>query len=489
MRSIFKLTAGLVPLMIAAMTVRSATPPLPISPAPTARQVAWNQLHAYAFLHFSVNTFTDKEWGYGDESPDVFNPTDFDPDQIATTIKNAGLTGIVLTCKHHDGFCLWPSKYTEHCVKNSKWKNGKGDVVRDISDACKRHGLKFGIYLSPWDRNSPLYGTPAYVTYYRNQLRELLTNYGPIFEVWWDGANGGDGWYGGAKETRKIDRATYYDWANTIKIVRELQPDACIFSDVGPDARWIGNEDGVAGDPCWQTLSPAGMAPGAAGQATLNSGERNGDSWIPAEADVSIRPGWFYHKAEDAKVKTPDELTDLYFKSVGRGSNLILNIPPDRRGRISDNDVASLTGWKKKLDGIFADNLCSTARFESDEVRGKDPRYAAGKITSSDGLAYFASDDGDRTPTVQVVWDKPVTFDLVRIGEQISLGQRVDRAKLETWDGQKWIPFGQIEGIGPQRLVLGTQVTTPRLRISVTEASASPAMCNLGVFDSKLKTK
>ncbi len=263
-------------LLSAAGTMYPWSAPAPYGPVPSARQLAWHQLECYAFLHFTVNTFTDREWGNGDEPEKVFNPTDFDADQIVGTVKDAGLRGVVLTCKHHDGFCLWPSKYTEHSVKNSPWKNGKGDVVKEISDACRRHGLKFGVYLSPWDRNHKDYARPEYITYYRNQLRELLTNYGPIFELWFDGANGGDGYYGGARERRNIDNRTYYDWENTWKIVRQLQPGACMFSDGGPDIRWIGNESGFAGETCWATVNRAGTFPGHADGRTLVQGQRNG---------------------------------------------------------------------------------------------------------------------------------------------------------------------------------------------------------------------
>ena len=254
----------------------AAAPPEPYGPVPSPRQLRWHDVECYGFLHFSINTFTDKEWGYGDESPAQFNPTAFDADQIAGTAKEAGLRGLVLTCKHHDGFCLWPSQYTEHSVKHSPWKDGKGDVVREISDACRRHGLKFGVYLSPWDRNHKDYARPEYLTYYRNQLRELLTNYGPIFEMWFDGANGGDGYYGGARERRNIDNRTYYDWDNTWKIVRELQPDACMFSDAGPDVRWVGNESGFAGQTCWATFTRASVWPGHADPQGTEPGRPGG---------------------------------------------------------------------------------------------------------------------------------------------------------------------------------------------------------------------
>src|SRR5579862_8734425 len=297
--------------------------PAPYGPLPTDRQLMRHHDDFWGFVHFTVNTFTGKEWGWGDEDPNLFHPADFDPAQIARTAKDSGMKGLILTCKHHDGFCLWPSRYTERSVKNSSWLGGKGDVVRSLSDSCREHGLKFGVYLSPWDRNHPEYGQPAYITYYRNQLRELLSEYGPIHEVWFDGANGGDGYYGGANETRKIDPKTYYDWPETWQIVRELAPQAVIFSDIGPDLRWVGNEDGIAGDPCWCTLKIGEAAPGAAGSASLSSGDRRGDRWIPAECDVSIRPGWFYHAHEDDKVKTPKELVDLYYKSIGRGATLL----------------------------------------------------------------------------------------------------------------------------------------------------------------------
>ncbi len=345
-------------------------PPAPYGPVPTERQLRWHELEFYGFLHFTVNTFTDKEWGYGDESEKVFNPTAFDADQIVRTAKQAGMKGLILTTKHHDGFCLWPSQYTEHCVKNSPWKDGHGDVVKEISDACRKRGLKFGVYLSPWDRNHKQYGRADYIVYYRNQLRELLTHYGDIFTVWFDGANGGDGFYGGARETRRIDNRTYYDWPNTWKIVRELMPRAVMFSDAGPDFRWVGNEAGLAGDPCWATLdlTRPGRYPGGSSEG-LNSGERPGTAWLPAECDVSIRPGWFYHASEDSRVKTPAKLLDIYYKSVGRGACLNLNIPPDRRGLIPENDRKSLEEFRRILDATFGTNLAAGAKLTASNIR------------------------------------------------------------------------------------------------------------------------
>ena len=291
----------------------------------------------YNFLHFTVNTFTDKEWGAGDEDPAIFNPTAFDADQILETLKAAGSRGVILTCKHHDGLCLWPTKTTEHCVRNSPWRGGRGDAVKELSEAAARHGLKFGVYVSPWDRNQGTYGTPAYLAIYRQQVRELLTNYGPIFEIWHDGANGGDGYYGGAREKRVINKHTYYDWETTWKLERELQPNAVLFSDVGPDVRWVGNENGIAGDTCWAAYTPlatdGGTAvPGDVREKQSTVGTRDGKYWMPAECDVSIRPGWFWHASENARVKTPPELLALYYRSAGRGASFLLNVPPDRRG-------------------------------------------------------------------------------------------------------------------------------------------------------------
>lgn len=437
----------------------------------------------YGFLHFTVNTFTDKEWGYGDEDEKVFNPTDFDADQIVRTAKDAGMKGLVLTCKHHDGFCLWPSKFTEHSVKNSPWKDGKGDVVKDISDACRRHGLKFGVYLSPWDRNSRVYGTPDYITYCRNQLRELLTSYGDVFVVWFDGANGGDGFYGGARETRHIDNRTYYDWPNTWKIVRELMPGAVMFSDAGPDIRWVGNENGIAGDPCWATLDMTrpGRYPGGSSDG-LNSGERPGTAWLPPECDVSIRPGWFYHANEDAKVKSPRQLLDIYYKSVGRGACLNLNIPPDRRGRIHDQDVKSLQEFRRILGATFANDLAKGARLTASNVRGNDPHFAAEHVLDGGSSTYWATDDDVTTPDLVLDLGAPRTFNVVSLREYLPLGQRVESFALDQWKDGNWKEFASGASVGNQRLVRTAPITADKVRLRITKASACPAISEIGFY-------
>ncbi|PTY08373.1 glycoside hydrolase family 29 [Opitutaceae bacterium EW11] len=469
-------------LCLSALPLPAATPaPAPFGAVPSARQLAWQQLQAYAFVHFTINTFTDKEWGYGDESPELFNPSAFDADQIVRTAKEAGLRGIVLTAKHHDGFCLWPSKYTEHSIAHSPYKGGKGDIVREISDACRRHGLKFGVYLSPWDRNRADYGQPSYIAYYRNQLRELLTNYGPIFEVWFDGANGGDGYYGGAREKRTIDKTTYYDWQNTWSIVRELQPQAVMFSDAGPDARWVGNENGVAGDPCWATINASDFFPGQAER--LENGDRFGAQWLPAEVDVSIRPGWFYHASEDAKVKTPAELYSIYLTSVGRGANLILNLAPDRRGIIPEGDVASLRAWRQALDATFRENLVTGATVVASNTRHRDATFAPERALDGDSQTYWSADDSEKTAELVLDLGRDRTFDLVRLTEFLPLGQRIDRVTLEAWDASTgaWREFATATSVGAQRLLPTAPTTTRKVRLRFAGA-ACPAISEVGLY-------
>ncbi len=436
--------------------------PKPFGVIPSPRQLAWSELEFYNFLHFTVNTFTDKEWGYGDENPAIFNPTAFDADAIVEVLKNAGSKGVILTCKHHDGFCLWPTATTGHSIKHSPYKNGKGDIVREVSQAAQRHGLKFGVYLSPWDRNQASYGTPHYIQIYRRQMRELLTTYGPIFEIWHDGANGGDGYYGGAREKRVIDKLHYYHWPETWALERELQPKANIFSDVGPDVRWVGNEKGIAGDPCWATYTPHSPnggpgAPGDVVSAESTTGTRHGKYWMPAECDVSIRPGWFWHPAENNKVKTPQQLLDLYFDSVGRGASFLLNVPPDRRGLIYETDAANLRAFGKIIQSTFAQDL------------------AAGAQKSHTG-APWRQEFTLQLPHLQ-------RFDLVRLREQIQFGQRVESYALDTWQNGTWQPFGNGTSIGICRLVRGAlPVTTDRVRLRITESPVPPLIAEFSLF-------
>ena len=478
----------------------SVAAPEPYGPTPSARQLLWHRREFYGFLHFTTNTFTDKEWGYGDESPDIFNPTAFDADQIVGTAAAAGMSGLILTCKHHDGFCLWPSKYTEHSVKNSPWRGGKGDVVREISDACRRHGIGFGTYLSPWDRNHAEYGTPAYIQYFRNQLEELTSEYGELFEVWFDGANGGDGYYGGACETRSIDRQTYYDWENTRAIVRRNQPDAVMFSDGGPDVRWVGNEKGIAGDPCWSTINAELMYPGidkdtfktrlnadmvaAWGAPTemLNAGDRSGGSWQPAECDVSIRPGWFYHSSQDGEVRTPENLTDLYFQSVGRGASFLLNLPPDPRGLIHENDVASLQGFRQRLDAMFARNLALEGDCTASNTRGDSAQFAPTNVLDGNRETYWSTNGDVKTPELVLELPEAATFNVALLREFLPLGQRVDRFAIDVDRDGTWQEWATKSAIGAHRLVRGPECTTRRVRLRIVESPVCPAISEFGLF-------
>ena len=318
--------------------------------------------------------------------------------------------------------------------------------------------------------------------YYRDQLRELMTNYGPIFEVWFDGANGGDGYYGGARTTRRIDNRTYYDWPNTWQIVRELQSDACMFSDGGPDCRWVGNESGFAGETCWATMSRKDALPGLADPKILNVGQREGTDWLPAEVDVSIRPGWFYHAAQDNAVKSVSHLLKIYYESVGRGCNLILNVPPDRRGQIPENDANTLRQWRQILDKTFAVDLARGAKVNASNTRGDDPQFAAANVVDDNRDTYWATNDAVTTAELVLDFGTPVTFDVVRVREYLPLGQRIASVALDTWNGQEWKQFAAATSIGNQRLLRTPSTTTTKVRLRVTEAAACPAISEVGLF-------
>ena len=440
-----------------------------------------------AFLHFSMNTFTGKEWGYGDENPALFHPAAFDADAIVAALQSAGMRGVILTCKHHDGFCLWPTRTTAHSVRHSGWRDGRGDVVREISNAARRVGLQFGVYLSPWDRNSAVYGKPEYVAMYRTQLRELLTDYGPIFEVWHDGANGGDGYYGGAREKRLIDRRTYYDWPRTWDMARSLQPDAVIFSDIGPDIRWVGNESGYAGETCWATYDPVGedggaAAPGYVREKEGETGHRHGSHWMPAECDVSIRPGWFWHAEDNAQVKRPEQLVDLYYKSTGRGASLLLNVPPDRRGQLYEDDVASLRRFGEMIEATFANNLASGAKVTA-MSRGNDPKFNPANLVDGDRYTYWTTDDSVTTPEVVLEFDRPITFNVIRLRENIRLGQRVEAFELHCWDSGAWKRFAQATSIGSCRLIRTPEpVTATKVQLRITRSPVCPAVSDFGLY-------
>jgi alpha-L-fucosidase len=456
------------------------TPPAPYGPIPSERQLAWHKMEYYMFTHFTVNTFTDKEWGYGDENESLFNPSELDCRQWAKVARDAGMKGIIVTAKHHDGFCLWPSKYTNHSVKNSTWKNGQADVLLELRKACDEYGLKLGLYLSPWDRNSHVYGTPEYLTYYRNQLREILTKYGDIFEVWFDGANGGNGYYGGARETRKIDNRTYYDWQNTWQIVRNLQPNAVMFSDAGPDIRWVGNERGTGSLTNWCLLNKDDMYPGGDFAGILGAGHEDGKYWVPAEVDVSIRPGWFYHKSQDSLVRSPQNLLDLYYSSVGRNSNLLLNVPPDRRGLLHENDVKSLMGFRELLAKEFEYDLAKGKKVTVSAKRGKD--YDGNKVTDGNPETYWATRDSEKSGELVIDLGKETEVNRIILQEYIKLGQRIQEFKVEASKNGSWIPVIEGSTIGYKVIRKFPVIKTNKMKVVIGKSKACPLVSNIELY-------
>jgi alpha-L-fucosidase len=402
---------------------------------PTPQQLAWQDAELTMFFHFGVNTFTDREWGDGKEDPKIFNPSSLDVRQWVRTAKETGFRYVILTAKHHDGFCLWPSKYTEHSVKNSPWRGGKGDVVREFADACRDEGLKMGLYLSPWDRNSPVYGTSAYNTYYINQLTELLSNYGEVAEVWMDGANG-EGPNGKKQE---------YDYAAFYRTVRRLQPRALIAIN-GPDIRWVGNENGLAAETEWSVRKP-------------DSARHKGitaDVWWPSECDTSIRPGWFWHAKEDTKVKSLETLVNTYFSSVGRNSVLLLNVPPNDRGQLSEPDIRRLREFQATRQRIFARDLAKDAHI-------------------TDG-------SNDSKPSVQIAWPAPRTINLSCLQERIEDGQRVAAYTIEALTDFGWKEVVRGTTIGHKKLDRFVPVTASRFRVTILDATATPRLRPIGLY-------
>ena len=455
--------------------------PEPFGPTPSENQMRWQEMEYYAFIHFSLNTYTDQSWGNGNEDVNLFNPTELDARQWARICKEAGMKGIIITAKHHCGFCLWPSEYTEYSVKNAPWKNGKGDVIRELADACKEYGLKLGIYLSPWDRNSADYGKPEYITYFRNQLKELLTNYGDIFEVWYDGANGGTGYYGGANENRKIDRTTYYDWKNTYKLVRELQPNIVIWNDGGDraDLRWVGTEGGSVGETNWSLLNATGDVP----YDMLHYGVENGDSWVPGEVNTSIRPEWFYHPGEDSKVKTLPQLMDTYYNSIGRNATFLLNFPIMPNGLIHPNDEKAALDLAKAVKEAFAVNLVESAKAEASSVRGNAKKFGAAMAIDGEKETYWATDDSVKTASLTIDFGASTTFNRFMAQEYIRLGQRVKSFNIEALVDGNWKELAKETTIGYKRILRFPTVEATKLRFNITDSKACPVISNIGVYE------
>ncbi|HUQ67475.1 MAG TPA: alpha-L-fucosidase [Flavitalea sp.] len=473
-------TLILIVLFALPLNAQDVKPPVAVYPVPTMAQLAWHDMEMNAFIHFTTNTFTGLEWGYGNEDPSVFNPSSMNADQWVSVLKDAGFKMVILTCKHHDGFCLWPSKYTEHSVKNSPYK---GDVVKEVSDACKKHGLKFGVYLSPWDRNHPDYGGEQYLTYYRNQLKELFTDYGAVTEMWFDGANGGDGYYGGANEMRKINGRTYYNWPVTMDIVRKMAPDVIFFSDAGPGVRWVGNERGEAGETNWNPITADTLYAGKPGiENLLASGAPDGKNWIPAEVDVSIRPGWFYHASEDSLVKTPEKLFEIYLTSVGRGSLLLLNVPPDKRGLLHENDVESLKGFRAILNREFAYDLAADAIISASSYRGNLPKFSPAMLNDGNKDTYWATDDHTDRASIEIDLRKNTNIRYVVLEEYIRLGQRVSRFNIGIMEKNKWKTVAEGTTIGHKRIIRLQDIQSDKIRVNIISSRACPVISGISVY-------
>jgi len=445
-------------------------------PVPTKQQMAWQGMEFYLFAHFGPNTFTDKEWGEGTEPEDIFNPTNLDCRQWCRIAKAAGAKGIIITAKHHDGFCLWPSKYSTHTVRESKWRNGKGDVLKELSQACKEYGLKFGVYISPWDRNHPKYGTPEYNDVFVNMMKEIFTNYGPIWELWWDGANGE-----GPNGKKQI-----YDWDRFKKTVKAISPNTVVFSDVGPDIRWCGNENGIAGETNWNLLDTVGFTPGVGAPPvdTLNRGNVNGKNWIPAECDVSIRPGWFYHKEEDEKVKTPEDLFQLYLKSIGRGANLLLNVPPDRRGLINEKDSVALIGFKKLRDETFKNNLLEGKIVTM--YTGDDFKKRFTKLLTDENVKTFIGTEipkyGDSPPNFEVRFNETTKINCIILREAIEKGQQIKKLQIYLIHGDTGIKDIYVTTIGRKRIILFPTVDVDTISLYVKESKTHPILNEISAY-------
>ncbi len=439
--------------------------PSPVYPIPTAEQLAWHKLETYAFIHFGLNTFNDMEWGYGNTPAATFNPENIDCGQWAATLKNCGMKGVILTAKHHDGFCLWPTKSTDYNISNSPYKNGEGDIVREFADACRTYGLLFGIYCSPWDRNNARYGYPEYVATYHQQIQELTSNYGPLFEFWFDGANGGDGYYGGANETREIDHNKYYDYQRAKDRVLSQHPTAMIFGGPYQTVRWVGNEKGIAGTTNWCNVTETGSA------------------WTPAEVDVSIRPGWFYHESEDGKVKTVNELCDIYYQSVGRNANLLLNFPVTPDGTIHPIDSARSVEFYHTICNELSHNLLAGAKVKADNERGC--RFSASNVNDNNPETYWATNDENDFGTISFSMDKPVMMSRVMIQEYVKLGQRVKSFYLEGEKDGNWFrinTFDETTTVGYKRIVRFNPVELDKLMIYFEESRGPLCISNIEAY-------
>ena len=464
-------------LAVTAIAVFSCTridAPAPYGVLPTEAQVEWQKMEYNLFMHFGPNTFTGAEWGSGQEKAELFNPTAMDCGQWASIAKAAGMKGIIITAKHHDGFCLWPNPVSRHTVAQSSWRDGKGDVLKDLSEACDEYDLGFGVYISPWDRNDPHYGTDEYNDVFVKTLESALGNYGHVFEQWFDRACGE-----GPNGKQQI-----YDWPLFNSTVLKMQPDAIIFSDYGPGCRWVGNEAGSAGRTCWSTMNVNDDFTGLpVSRRELNEGVKGANTWAAAETDVSIRPGWFWRESENSRVKSLQHLLKIYYESVGRNSLLLLNVPPDTRGLIHEVDSARLMEFRAALDEIFSVDLAAGAEIEAENVRGGARRFSAKNLLHHDYDRYWAVDDDVTKVSLVVTLPEQRTFNRVQLQEYIPLGQRVSAFSIEALDEDGiWQPIARETTIGYKRIVHVPTTTTTAVRVNIEESEACPVLNGFALF-------
>ena len=475
---------NLIPLLLILIICGCSKPIEQLEPVPAARQLDWHKVEMYGLVCFNLVTFEDKEWGYGDADPAIFNPTEFSAEQIVGAARDGGLNGIILVCKHHEGFCLWPTKTTEYNISRSPWKNGEGDMVREFQLACEKAGMKFGVYLSPWDRNSADYGQAGYIPVYYEQLRELLTGYGELFEVWFDGANGGDGWYGGADTIRNIDRFSYYGWDSIYSIVRELQPNAVIFSDMG-DVRWVGNEEGFAGETSWCMYTPKGRdddarpAPGFTKYWEATEGHEDGKYWMPSECDFSIRPGWYYHPDQNEAVKSSRELFGHYLKTVGRNASFNLGLPPDTRGIMHEKDVESLRGFKEILDEAFETNLAYRQKVSVDAGRSG---FWAKKLVDGDPQSCWAAPADQTSAEILIQLDKIQEINAILLQEFIGLGQRIKSFRVEVKKDDTYELIAEASTIGYKRILTFDAIQTDEIKVTITDSRSAPVLTEIQLY-------
>ena len=485
-------------LLVVGSIFSCTTLPEDITPnpvVPSDKQIEYQKMEYIGFIHYNLFTFpaTIKEpnklkW-WGNEPASTFNPGGVDAEQWVKVAKEAGMKELILTVKHHDGFCIWPSKYSDYTVRESPYRKGKGDIVKEFTDACHKYGMKVGLYYSPWDAHHADYGKPGYITFFKNQLRELLTRYGEVHEMWFDGAAFWNGYYGGANERRVVNRDTYYPWKEINSLIYELQPKASIFNFFGPDLRWIGNEGGVAGETCWSTVTADSLKieTGKSIFPYLATGDPYGKNWIIGQCDVPNRPSWSWRKEDDDKVKTPQQLVDLYYKSIGRNTILLLNVPPNIDGVFPEQDVASLMEFKAIIEETFKENIAEYAKVSASNFRAKSAKFSPGNITDNIDSTYWATDNDQRTASIEIEISDKKTFDRILLQEPIRFGQRISEFDIEAFKDNTWQTIATGTTIGYKRIFRIDPVQCSKIRINIKAATNTPALSNFALYKASSK--